>query len=103
MVNMASLRSLGGRSRDLLGVGFGPEGRARAVQGLGLPGSASHMKGTAAWVSKGGVMAPLDGWSGDLRLGSEYNSCSLGVALFSPPTSSPILSVVSLSRKITDE
>lgn len=46
------LRRRGGRSRDLVGWGKGASARAKArvVQGFGLPGSASHRKGTEAWV-----------------------------------------------------
>lgn len=48
MVNLASLSSLGGNSKDLMVLFV--EGRASARQGKGFPGCSSHLKGTEAEV-----------------------------------------------------
>lgn len=56
---MGSKNSLGGRSKHL---GYSRPVLAarvmRVVQGLGFPGSSSHLKGTEAEVCSGGVSMP---------------------------------------------
>uniref|UniRef100_A0A7C9D8C0 Uncharacterized protein n=1 Tax=Opuntia streptacantha TaxID=393608 RepID=A0A7C9D8C0_OPUST len=60
VVNLASVKSRrGGRSRHLgVVVVVAVEGRARVVQGRGLPGCSSHLKGTDACVCRGELRFP---------------------------------------------
>ena len=64
---------------------------ARAVQGLGLPGSSSQRNGTETEEWSGGVSIP--GRSGDCKGGGIENSGSFGVELDSGSASDPMSKV----------
>lgn len=81
VILLGSKKSLGGRSKHLGDSAVGAVGRVmRAVQGLGLPGSSSHLNGTEAEAYKGGVSVPE--CSGDCTVAIE-NRGSFGVEVVS--------------------
>lgn len=81
VILLGSKNSLGGRSKHLGDSVVVLVGRVmRAVQGLGFPGSSSHLNGTEAEVYRGGVSIPE--CSGDCTVAIE-NRGSFGAELVS--------------------